>query len=544
MYKRTDFFISLVFVLVFTFIGKAQSQERVTITGQIKNYIAQTNSTDNIEFSTYDLFLQAEMHYTTKIESNGNFEVVVPLYQPQSIDFKYIANFSAFAKPGDKIVIVLNAKNPAGTIIFKGEEAQYNNLHQQFTIALSNSLEEYNKHYVQNYEKVKDKPEQVKQFLLNSLTHSVAFLATFAVKNKLQQDFKDRIKTNLEYSTAFKLVEQGFGKENYPENYFEDIFKQFPVEGPEAVLSGMSLKYLHAYYKYLLPTINKEKYSAPPGPEEIAAVILKYNNTLSDTDKTLLLKVSSVNDNNKKLNKNDTIQFKNIVQNNWDLFQDKFPSKHPWVEYFISETDGQVRDIYLSWVLTSFIKADYLEVVKRYLKTYTSLVGNENLKSKVIQFYNEHEKELYPNAITNLEQANIKQVPHGHEDSLFNNIIAPYVGKVIYIDFWGTWCAPCIAEMPASRKLKEELKENDVVFLYLGVDSPETKWKQIISHLGIRGEHYLLSNDEYKLLQKQFQIYGIPRYILIDKRGLVNDNDAMRPSMPSLKDKIVKLAEK
>lgn len=46
-------------------------------------------------------------------------------------------------------------------------------------------------------------------------------------------------------------------------------------------------------------------------------------------------------------------------------------------------------------------------------------------------------------------------------------IIEANKGKIIYIDFWASWCAPCRAALPSSRKLHEEFKEKEIVFLYL-----------------------------------------------------------------------------
>ena len=67
------------------------------------------------------------------------------------------------------------------------------------------------------------------------------------------------------------------------------------------------------------------------------------------------------------------------------------------------------------------------------------------------------------------------------------------------------------------------------MFLYLGVSCTEESWKNTIKTKEIKGEHYLLSQDEYTLLGDRFQISGIPRYLLVDKKGNVVNENAPRP---------------
>ncbi|MGL4596250.1 MAG: TlpA family protein disulfide reductase [Bacteroidia bacterium] len=48
-----------------------------------------------------------------------------------------------------------------------------------------------------------------------------------------------------------------------------------------------------------------------------------------------------------------------------------------------------------------------------------------------------------------------------------------YQGKTIFLNFWGTWCPDCIREMPSIIELKEQLKNDNVVFVFVSDDSPE-----------------------------------------------------------------------
>lgn len=105
-------------------------------------------------------------------------------------------------------------------------------------------------------------------------------------------------------------------------------------------------------------------------------------------------------------------------------------------------------------------------------------------------------------------------------DELFDTIVKKFKGKVVYVDFWATWCGPCMSGIRKVASLKEEMKGDDVVFLYItNQTSPEGTWKNSIPN--IKGEHYRVSADEWNYLSDKFKISGIPHYALVNREGKV-----------------------
>ncbi len=114
----------------------------------------------------------------------------------------------------------------------------------------------------------------------------------------------------------------------------------------------------------------------------------------------------------------------------------------------------------------------------------------------------------------------------------FENIISLYEGKVIYLDFWASWCRPCKNEMPHSLNMQKHFKGKDVVFLYLSSDRDVKAWKNSVAQLKITGENYLVSPKVHNEYNTLFDVRYIPRYVLIDKEGNVVSATANRPSNP------------
>lgn len=122
------------------------------------------------------------------------------------------------------------------------------------------------------------------------------------------------------------------------------------------------------------------------------------------------------------------------------------------------------------------------------------------------------------------------------------DVLDSYKGQVVYIDLWASWCAPCLEELPASARLSSRYKNRSLAVLYLSIDKDPEKWRQALKKLpkGARQQFVFLDPAKSAFL-KELEVSGVPRYVLIDRNGIVRNPDAPRPSDPLLREVLEKL---
>jgi len=147
---------------------------------------------------------------------------------------------------------------------------------------------------------------------------------------------------------------------------------------------------------------------------------------------------------------------------------------------------------------------------------------------------------LYHNYVKKNELPVGEARPVTKGDSIFQRIIEPYKGNVLYVDFWEEHCGPCRAKMLEMRDEVEANKDKPVKFLYI-TDDPEVMCRHFLEPNNIKGEHIFITKSEWGYLQAKFRFTSIPFVVLFDKKGNQRDNTTVeellkeeRPSSDSL----------
>ncbi|WP_338395859.1 TlpA family protein disulfide reductase [Fulvitalea axinellae] len=105
-------------------------------------------------------------------------------------------------------------------------------------------------------------------------------------------------------------------------------------------------------------------------------------------------------------------------------------------------------------------------------------------------------------------------------DTILAEMIRPLEGKVVLVDFWNTWCGPCLDMHQKLKPLKKDMEGKDVEFLYIAdVSSPLKSWRTFAD--GMKGKHHRVSKEEWQALKAKFEISGIPHLALIGKDGRI-----------------------
>jgi thiol-disulfide isomerase/thioredoxin len=209
----------------------------------------------------------------------------------------------------------------------------------------------------------------------------------------------------------------------------------------------------------------------------------------------------------------------------------KAPTLSNWYEVIGTHFQGITRD-YLGCMLLVNTRNGTSKV--KYSEEEWAICEADFLKSASDERYKEYLTK------SRLKEEYLSDSRHGTLLNLDKKTIDFYQlhegNGIVYIDFWASWCAPCRAEMPASKKLSTYYSTKGVQFVYISTDTNPAAWEKASRQIGLPDStSYIIPNAKSSALVQKFKISTIPRYMIIGKDGKVINADAPRPSDPKLR---------
>lgn len=170
---------------------------------------------------------------------------------------------------------------------------------------------------------------------------------------------------------------------------------------------------------------------------------------------------------------------------------------------------------------STFPKSPYIPVILTYLAENHKIINQTTLKSEfgLYELVNGN-KQLVEKEFVGIDS--IKTI---------QTLIKKYFGgSRVFVDYWATWCSPCVAEFRNEPRLHQFLKENNIQTLYVSIDNKRSmdNWKKTVERYQLTGYHYLVNQEVNANLDRWF--VGIPRYMLFDSNGEVLNDNLLRPS--------------
>lgn len=457
------------------------------IAGKIINF----NSKEHPKYIKFHFTepIDDDLSIICEIDSNGNFKLAIERPYPQDYFLEYGCLNQLYTYPGDSLFIEIDTRflGDSDSIPFKteyfqiyGESARINTEVFKYHRFFESEMINWELHF----EAIREmKPMEYRSYISTRTELFNTLNSRFNESNAPSDDFLLWQENHLKYRCYSDLLEyrvihpmmHGIIYDKYgvldfdiPSNYF-NFLEDIDFEDAGATKCSQYFIFLNNYSSYI---------------------------------------------------GHDLLNHDTLVESFELFYQAKFTDRYKiFQRHIISNTYGFLEDFLLANLYSSVLTNEGLDV-------YDSVSRNHQVRDPILS--NILEKKLQILMGDHLI-SKVEEEFRNPDLAVFDSIIALYQGKVIYVDFWAPWCSPCMGEMPQSIELQKEYEAKNIVFLYLACLCTEESWETTIEDKGIKGAHFLLTDNQYNAIFKKYELSGIPKHLLINKKGELYDKNAPSP---------------
>ena len=519
------------------------SMEPATIKGKIYGFDKRTfgDRMGDVTVYIYNPFVAEQLSYSAPINPDNTYELKVPMTTKNQIVYLSInpvVSNDVLLTAGKTVVVNYDFYEvykpwelPDNRLIpyFAGENvdlnyALTNNILRNYSSAISNnseianfSMAEYKDYVLNKYNIFKNNIDTLHVTKRGKELLSIELKAEAAYFLSMGEDFIEmanaRLRGNKKPNPDFKRPEIGKDYLDYPKILDLDNINMFYATQFSYNITGWGYRFDEVFSIYrswnkLVTTTWKDLGTYTDIPEDEKSVHKSYL---------------------KKIEKQDT-----ALTEKEKAFYAKY---QPIVEKHIRDVEAkkaQEADVFMNELFgagDSYFK-DFLK-----LQSYCRSLGQQTvvpdqfvaeIGTMRFPFYADYVKAKNAEITAKIEAEKarggyfVHQAGESEGDALFVDLIKDFKGKVVLIDFWNTWCAPCRNAIKRMEPMEKEYEGKDVVFLYLADESsPLDEYNNMI--VSMKGHHYRLTAKQSASLKSKWKFTGIPSYVIVGRDGMVKD---------------------
>lgn len=432
--------------------------------------------------------LTPDMEYKQELTTEGNFAFVLDLQYPQTGVLTYRnMDYLLFLMPGDSLFYEFEFSGVRMSSMFSGRGEGHNTsyllIRQEFEQL--QSADQYLANLPRN-----TTPFSFDRMLREAEQKQFAYLERMS-DMRLAPEYVDVEKNNIRYGNALLkhnffmgyTLDNGGRYEDYWPQSVEQLLKLYPLESPfgNALFSPAYREYLKLVLLYWYKEKNAE--SGELAREE-------------------------------------------QIERKWALVEKHFPRQaHDYLYAYLIL--GKYPDP-MQPTYTALSRKEYEYWQSRYRERSLNTYIWKLLETERIARYGKNAGTadvLTPESLAAIQFLETEATPL----EAFTDFVNRNNGKVILVDFWASWCQPCLAVSPQIRQLQEEYQNENMRFLFVSFDESREKWRKMAWKQRLRGTHLLGGGFESDLA-RQFGVQALPHYMLIGKNGQINFLRAASPS--------------
>ena len=515
-----------------------------TIVGWIKDFPKEIKDKDiNLLFSTYNNVTGIPSNINIKVDETGMFTAKIPMFGTadvlvqESLGNDKMYSGRMVLQPGKSYTMIHDWTRNA--CIYMGEDARLQNELMANPCELPYIEENHNRMSYKALRKFEN--ECMEKF---NKTND-RFNEIIAQKPNISKRYRDYVTESNRFRVGYALWSTWYSVSGYnlPDAYVAKASKLGTIN-PDMPLSltnnlGMYIFFSTSYGN------QKMRKNWNDYPDLYFSFEQKGMLKLSDKDRDILNKWKARKEEEAR---NDTLRgeayraFYNAMNEKYcsyeeiNLLRDREDMKdvyNKWAPSELKQSIMVVDSIYTDENLRDFNRARALAQYIRNTKQPLSVEG--------LAFLNDVKNSVYKEAVAEMNEETIKEmkekaakaearifpasIVEGLEDgkAILDKIVGQYKGKIVYLDVWGVGCGGCMTYLQqVAPYVKYQLKDYDIVYLYLATEKNEENWKFWITEFNAISPscvHYNLPRKQFYAVENYIGETGIPAFRLFDKEG-------------------------